>query len=129
MALSRPAEGQSLPLVSGLKGYCPVSLKERRFEKANPALTSTFEERTYQFSSAAAKAAFDQNPEAYAPAYGGVDPVEWLEHQRLVEGQFLREYDGRFYLFASKENWEIFKSQPARFVLTSELATRHLVAR
>lgn len=129
VALSRPTDGLTLPLVTGLKGYCVVGLKNRQFVQGKPAFASTFEEHTYQFASAEAKAAFDQNPEAYAPAYGGIDPVEWLERQRLVEGQFLREYEGRFYLFASKENWEIFKSQPPRFVLNSDAASRYMVAR
>lgn len=129
VALSRPAAGLTLPLVTGLKGYCVVGLKNRQFVQGNPAFSSTFEEHTYQFANAEAKVAFDHNPELYAPAYGGIDPVEWLEHQRLVEGQFLREYEGRFYLFASKENWDIFKSQPPRFVLNGDTARRYMVAR
>ena len=47
----------------------------------------------------------------------------------MVEGQYLREFGGRFYLFVNKENWETFKSTPQRFVLSDAAASRDLVRR
>lgn len=109
-----PANGQP-KAIEALGGNCIVGLKARQFEPAKPEFWSVFEERTYFFASAAAKAEFDRNPTAYAPAYGGFDAVEFMESRSKIEGQFLREFDGRFYLFATKENWESFKAKPARF--------------
>jgi len=107
----------SHPVLSQLNGYCIVSLKQRQFLPASPEFSSEFEDRTYFFTSADAKAAFDARPSNFAPAYGGYDPVTWLERHEFVQGQFLREFNGRFYLFSSKENWEAFKQSPERFLL------------
>ena len=126
---ANPVTGGSRPVIAGLKGFCVVALKERQFVPTNAAFSSTFEDHTYFFSNAEAKATFDRNPESYAPAYGGFDPVVWLEQRQMVEGQFLREFEGRFYLFTSKENWETFKSTPQRFVLREGASPRNVVAR
>ena len=118
-ALKNRPEALQMPLISGLKGRCIVALKSRQVLLADPRFASVYEERTYYFSSAEAKADFDQNPKSYAPAYGGLDPVTWLAKRQMEEGQFLREYNGQFFLFASKENWETFKGNPNRYVLRS----------
>lgn len=98
--------------ITALGGYCIVSLKAKQFYKAEPHLTSVYENRTYRFWNEAAKREFDRVPEAYAVLYSGVDPVLLVESDQEVEGRFLREYDDRFLLFASKENWELFKQNP-----------------
>ncbi len=109
-----PTNGQPKS-IKALGGYCIMGLNTRQFLAAKPEFWSVFEERTYYFASAESKTEFDRNPIAYVPAYGGLDPVEFLESGTKVEGQFLREYEGRFYLFTTKENWEKFKATPARF--------------
>ena len=129
VSATKPVTGEPRPVIAGLKGYCVVALKDRQFVPTNTAFSSTFEDRAYFFSTADAKAAFDRNPESYAPAYGGIDPVAWLEQRQMVEGQYLREYGGRFYLFATKDNWETFKTSPQRFVLRDAATARGLVAR
>jgi len=129
VSAAKPVTSGQQPVIAGLNGFCVVALKERQFVPTNVAFSSTFEDHTYFFSSAETKATFDRNPESYAPAYGGFDPVVFLEKRQLVEGQFLREFEGRFYLFASKENWETFKSTPQRFVLRDRAAPRSVVAR
>ena len=129
VSATKPAGGQQFPVITGLKGHCVVALKDRLFLPTNSAYSSTFEDRGYFFSSAEAKAAFDRTPESYAPAYAGIDPVVWLEQRELVEGQYLREFGGRFYLFVSKENWETFKSSPQRFVLSGAATSRGLATR
>lgn len=129
VSAAKPVTDGLRPVIAGLKGFCVVALKNRQFVPTNAAFSSTFEDHTYFFSSAETKATFDRNPESYAPAYGGFDPVAWLEQRQMVEGQFLREFEGRFYLFTSKENWETFKSTPQRFVLREGAAPRNLVAR
>ena len=117
------------PALAALSGYCIVGLKQRRFEAAREEFSSVFEEHTYYFASRDAKTAFDANPAHYAPAYGGIDPVVWLDRRDLVAGHYLREFDGRFYLFAEKDTWLTFKSSPQRFVLKSTDSSRDLVGR
>jgi YHS domain-containing protein len=107
----------SLPIVPGLRGRCIVALKSRQILPCDSRFSSLYEERTYFFSSADAKDAFDQNPRFYAPAYGGLDPVAWLQERQMIDGQILREYNGQFFLFTSKENWELFQLNPQRYVL------------
>ncbi len=123
--IGTPANDQPKTL-RALGDYCIVGLKSRQFEQVKPQFSSevgvrtsnSIETRTYFFSSAEAKAEFDQNPTDYVPAYGGVDPVELVESGTKIEGQFLRDYEGRFYLFSTKENWEKFKATPTRYQVT-----------
>ena len=129
VSAAKPVTSGPRSVIAGLNGFCVVALKNRQFVPTNVAFSSTFEDHTYFFSSAETKSTFDRNPESYAPVYGGLDPVVWLEQRQMVEGQFLREFGGRFYLFTSKENWETFKSTPQRFVLQDGAAPRSLVAR
>jgi YHS domain-containing protein len=115
--------------LAALKGYCIVAMKARQFVVARPEFSSVYEDRLYQFANADNKAAFDRNPESFAPVYAGIDPVEWLKTHKMVEGKFLREFEGRFYLFSSKENWETFKASPQRFVLNGRSAAQDVVTR
>ncbi len=119
----------SHPVIAALNGYCVVALKQRQFVPASAEFKSTFEDRTYYFATAQAKASFDAGPVAYAPAYGGIDPVTWLKNHEIVQGQFLREYNGRFYLFSSKSNWESFKQSPEHFVLNQRDNGNRVVVR
>ena len=113
-----PLSGTPLrPAIPGLKGYCVVELRERKFVPAKAELSSVFDGRTYYFSSTEAKSSFDADPEKFALAYRGYDPVVWQTKREMVDGQFLREYQGHFYLFTTKENWEAFKAAPQKYVL------------
>lgn len=104
------------PTIPALKNYCVVSLKNREFKPGNKAFSSVHENRTYYFSSAAAKAKFDAAPADYAIQYRGCDPVEWRATNAAVPGEFLREFDGQFYMFTCKEHWDAFKAAPERYV-------------
>ncbi|WP_010585376.1 hypothetical protein [Schlesneria paludicola] len=116
------------PVVPGLKGRCIVGLKMRQVLPVDPRFSSVYEERTYYFSSAEAKAAFDQAPRQFALAYGGLDPVSWLSNHKMVDGEVLREFEGQFFLFENKDNWETFKGNPARYVLRSSEPKLNTVA-
>lgn len=120
---------KAYPAIPALGGYCIVGLKDRQFVKANAQFSSVYEEHTYYFASAAAKKAFDADPAKFAIVYGGVDPVVWLERHEIVQGQYLREFSGRFYLFSEKEMWQKFKSTPERFVLGGTDSSRQIVGR
>jgi YHS domain-containing protein len=46
-----------------------------------------------------------------------------------VDGQFLREFEGRLYLFTTKENWDTFKAAPQRYVLQKSTKENSVVSR
>ena len=54
-----------------LRGYDPVSYFNGGPELGSFKITSVYNDTTYRFVSAESKAAFEENPEAYVPAYGG----------------------------------------------------------
>ena len=53
-------------------------------------------------------------PERYAVAFGGCDPVHFVQTHNAVEGRFLAEHEGRFYMFATRENYLAFRANPTR---------------
>jgi YHS domain-containing protein len=99
----------------GLKGFCPVALREHReLADALPIYSSTFAGRRYYFSSAEAKRHFDQAPQKYAPAAGGIDVVVKSTSQRSVEGSldFAVWYKDHLFLFSSPESLDAFSDNP-----------------
>lgn len=103
----------------GLKGFCPVALRDDRdLKNALPEHHSTFKGRTYYFSSADAKAAFDEHPEKYAPASGGQDVV--LLHEKVTKEGSLDHavwFKDRLYLFTSQKTLEQFVANPKDFAI------------
>jgi len=98
-----------------LETMCVVALAEQRFATAAAHLAAIHQGRTYFFSTPAARDAFHADPNAYAPAYCGIDPVAYLDAGELREGAVLWRHDGRFYLFASEANRETFRANPVRY--------------
>ena len=103
------------PPIAALGTTCVVALAERRFATASPHHAAVHLGRTYFFASEAARERFLAAPDAFAPAWCGVDPVAYLDGGELIEGAVLRRHAGRFYLFADAANWETFRAAPARY--------------
>jgi YHS domain-containing protein len=101
--------------ISRLKNLCIVSLKHGKQLPTDPAFTAAYRGRLYYFASAEAQSEFDEQPEQYAVAFGGCDPVHYLQTRQAIEGRYLTQHDGRFYMFASRENADIFKASPAKY--------------
>ena len=104
----------------GLKGFCPVMLRdERDLKNALPEHHSTFKGRTYYFSSADAKAAFDEHPQQYAPVSGGQDIV-LLKEKVTKEGSLDHAvwFKDRLYLFTSPKTLEQFVATPKEFAIS-----------
>lgn len=104
----------------GLKGFCPVMLRdERDLKNALPEHHSTFKGRTYYFSSADAKAAFDEHPQQYAPISGGQDVV-LLKEKVTKEGSLDHAvwFKDRLYLFTSQKTLEQFVATPKEFAIS-----------
>ncbi len=99
-------------------GYCPVTLRSaHKWVAGNPKFGAIHRGRTFLFTSEEDRQQFFANPDAYCPVFSGMDPVLLLEQNQIVEGsrRFGFEYRGAFYLFASQESMDRFKSQPDHF--------------
>lgn len=104
----------------GLKGFCPVALRDDRdLKNALPEHHSTFQGRTYYFSTADAKTAFDENPKQYAPASSGQDVV-LLKEKVTKEGSLDHAvwFKDRLYLFTSQKTLEQFVATPKEFAIS-----------
>ncbi|MEZ6127233.1 MAG: hypothetical protein R3C59_00960 [Planctomycetaceae bacterium] len=112
--------------IERLNKICLVSLKQGQRATPNRRFASTYRGRVYYFASEAAQAEFARAPEDYAVAFGGCDPVHFVETQEVLEGRYLVLHEGRFYMFATEQNLEQFKADVARYTggqnSTSELA-------
>jgi len=101
--------------LSGLKGYCPVVLRDRRdLADATPEFSTVIDGKRYEVSSAEALQALEAEPEKYIPVARGND----LVHRALTgedrEGSLENAawYQGRLYLFATTETMETFVAAP-----------------
>ena len=104
----------------GLKGFCPVALRDDRdLKNALPEHHSTFQGRTFYFSTADAKAKFDEHPKQYAPISGGQDVV-LLAEKVTKEGSLDHAVwlKGRLYLFTSQKTLEQFVATPKEFAIS-----------
>lgn len=104
----------------GLKGFCPVALRDDRdLKNALPEHHTTFQGRTYYFSTADAKTAFEENPKHYAPISGGQDVV-LLNEKVTKEGSLDHAvwFKDRLYLFTSQKTLEQFVATPKEFAIS-----------
>ncbi|MFG0239931.1 MAG: hypothetical protein ACF8CY_02585, partial [Gimesia chilikensis] len=105
--------------IKGLKGFCPVALRDNRLlVDARPEFSSSYKSMNYQFASLENKLKFDREPAKYAPAAGGSDIVLLVDNQDDKEGtlDFASWYKGRLYLFSSQKNMDVFMKTPALYV-------------
>lgn len=116
-----PASGGKMALISaradrpGLKGFCPVMLRDHReLVDARPEFQSSYGRRVIMLSSAEAKIVFDSDPAKYAPAADGNDVVHFKRTGEELEGSLQHAvwYKGRLYLFVSGESLDSFIGDP-----------------
>lgn len=106
--------------LTGLKGFCPVALRDsRELKDARPSFQAEFNGEYYNFSSAEALATFKADPEKYAPAAAGQDVVLAANEGTNREGSLDRAvwYRNRLYLFSTQESHEEFVASPANFAV------------
>lgn len=101
--------------IGRLTEICIVELKKGNVVRTNKELNTEYRGRLYYFSSAEARASFLEAPEDYAVAFGGCDPVEFVATRQIVEGRYLLKHDGRYFMFATRENLNAFKQNPAAY--------------
>lgn len=115
----------SMPL--GLEGYCPVALVDRgTWTEGRAQWGARHRGRTYLFAGPDEQRAFLANPDRYAPALSGDDPVLAFDRGSSTPGQrrYGVTYQARIYLFASPETLAAFSADPARYATRIAVAER-----
>jgi YHS domain-containing protein len=124
----KPTPDAASSVIPKLSEICIVSLKCGDYRRADPSISSEYRGRIYHFSSADARAQFDAAPEKFAVAFGGCDPVAYVQSGSIEDGRFLISHAGRFYMFSTAENAAKFRATPDRFLPAgggnSEVAAR-----
>ena len=104
--------------MKGLKGFCPVTLKDQReLRDAKPEYNSNYRGQKFHFSTPEARDRFNENPAFYAPAAYGADVVALGRDKDVIEGtlDYAAWYKGRLYLFGSQANYDTFVKTPAKY--------------
>ncbi|VAX38766.1 hypothetical protein MNBD_PLANCTO02-618 [hydrothermal vent metagenome] len=115
-------EKPSEKIISGLKGFCIVTLRDKRqLVDAKEEFRSTYQGKAYIFSSKAAQKTFENNPGLYAPVKGGQDTISLASAEEAEEGSldFAVWYKGRLYLFSNQDNLQIFVQNPGNYRQTN----------
>jgi len=113
----------SMPV--GLEGYCPVTLAERgSWVEGRAQWGARHRGRTYLFASAEQQRAFLADPDRYAPALSGDDPVLAFDAGKSTPGQrrYGVTYQARTYLFATTETRDAFAANPQRYTAGAMVA-------
>lgn len=113
----------SMPL--GLEGYCPVTIAERgAWVEGRAQWGVRHRGRTYLFAGPEQQQTFMANPDRYAPALSGDDPVLAFEAGRSESGQRALgvTYGSRMYLFSSAETRAAFSADPTRYTTRVQMA-------
>ncbi len=123
VAATTPDPYGSMPL--GLEGYCAVSLAEKgQWVEGRAQWGARHRGRTYLFAGPEQQQAFLANPDRYAPALSGDDPVLACDTGKQIAGQrrYGVTYQARTYLFSSPETRTAFAANPQRYTTRVKLA-------
>jgi len=138
---SPPVAQNTAPILPpiGMEGYCVVTLHAynqklaaaqaagtspdptvKGWVKCNKKFGAIHRGRLYLFANADAQKAFLTDPDRYAPALSGYDPVVFNETQKLVDGKRSIGlcYNGQVYVFASEASLQKFVKAPKPFADT-----------
>lgn len=102
--------------LKGLKGFCPVVLRDdRNLVDSVAAYTVSHNGHEYALSSAECMQKFLAEPAKYAPASGGCDVIHLALTGERLEGSLDHAvwYKGRLYLFSGVETMETFVAAPS----------------
>lgn len=118
-ASSEEAQLASRPAMTGFKGFCPVTLRnKRKLVESDPQFQAERDGVVYQFASAEALAEFQIAPEKYVPARSGQDVVLTAGGEQkpgtLDHAVWFR---GKLYLFATAESRQTFVTAPAKYAV------------
>ena len=82
-------------------GYDPISYFDDKVEKGNPGIFFKIEGRKLLFTTEAHKKAYQENPEIYAPAYGGWCAIAMVDKTFVVPDYTLYKVQDGTLLFFS----------------------------
>ena len=119
MALIRERGG-----MKGLKGFCPVTLRDdRELKDSRKEFSASFRGQKFHFATAAAQQRFDAEPARYVPAAYGADVVILIRDKDVAEGSLDHAawFKGRLYLFSSEASHQTFVSEPAKYAAPAGL--------
>jgi thioredoxin-related protein/YHS domain-containing protein len=117
------------PAKAALEGFCAVTLKlEKKWSKGDARWGCFHRGRLFLFASPTYQARFLQDPENFAPAMVGYDPVRFAESGELVEGKrqigvYYPKDEPRIYVFSSEDSKLKFQAAPELFSDKVRLAT------
>lgn len=103
---------------TGLKGFCPVQLRDTRdLVDVDENYSAIFNNKKYSFSNSEALQRFIADPEKYAPAIHGSDVIHLSLTGEEIEGSLDHAvwFKGRLYLFATAETMETFVAAPSSY--------------
>jgi len=120
VASGKLAATQNIPTTMplGMEGYCPVTVVERgTWVEGRPQWGARHRGRTYLFAGPEQQQAFMADPDRYAPALSGDDPVLAFQSGRSEPGRraYGVTYQSRMYLFSSPETRAAFSADPDRY--------------
>ncbi|MFM7033713.1 MAG: thioredoxin family protein [Planctomycetia bacterium] len=119
----------TMPL--GLEGYCPVTLAEKgSWAEGRAQWGARHRGRTYLFAGESQQRTFLADPDRYAPALSGDDPVIAFDSGKSVPGQrrYGVTYQSRMYLFSTPETRTAFSSDPQRYTARVAMAEQRAPA-
>jgi YHS domain-containing protein len=119
IAEAPPVQKPSAPAVIGLRGCCPVTLRDNRLEVPGRAEHQCeWQGVVYRLASPEAKAKFEAHPEHYAPAQGGFDVTLTSHPGQEVPGSLEHAvwYRRQLYLFRDARSLKAFSANPAKFI-------------
>jgi YHS domain-containing protein len=119
-----PAAPQRPPLPSqsetiGLESYCPVTLVERdTWAPGDRRWGANHRGRLYLFANPESQQQFFANPDKYAPALSGYDPVHYVDDGMIIDGKRRHGlyYGSKYFLFAGEATLQKFQSDPNRYL-------------
>jgi YHS domain-containing protein len=116
---------QPTPMPLGLEGFCPVTLVESgNWAEGQAGWGARHRGRTYLFRGLEEQQAFLADPDRYAPALSGDDPVAAFDSGTALPGErrYGVTYQQRIYLFASPESRATFAANPQRYTSRVQVA-------
>ncbi|TWT50083.1 YHS domain protein [Thalassoglobus neptunius] len=119
-AVEKTAELVAPSPISHLEKICIVSWRDGVRVTPDPSQEAVYKGRIYHFANEECLNKFQADPEKYAVAFGGCDPVHFVKTHEVKVGRYLVDCGGRFYMFSTIENLEEFNAQPESYSLKQD---------
>ena len=106
-----------------ISGFDPVAyFTEAAPGRGQPELELNVNGIVWRFRNEGNRAAFADNPEVYAPQFGGYDPIDLARGVTVAANpRFWLISAQRLYLFSREENRDAFAADPSRFAREANL--------